>query len=96
LESIKRHRKALSKKEFGSPSAIHWYFLEWQAEGFFEKLWKKGLADYDEMEGIAWQWQSIDGGMNKAPLAQETVGHNPTNNLPDFSLQLLISHHHHP
>jgi transposase len=70
--------KALSKKEFGSPSAIHRYFLEWQAAGFFEKLWKKGLAEYDEMESIAWQWQSIDGGMNKAPLAQETVGHNPT------------------
>jgi len=70
--------KALSKQDFGSPSAIHRYFLEWQAAGFFEKLWKKGLAEYDEMEGIAWQWQSIDGGMNKAPLAQEAVGHNPT------------------
>jgi len=70
--------KALSKHDFGSPSAIHRYFLEWQKAGFFEKLWKSGLAEYDEMEGIAWQWQSIDGGMNKAPLALETVGRNPT------------------
>jgi transposase len=70
--------KALSKKEFGSPSAIHRYFLEWQKAGFFEKLWKVGLAEYDDMEGIAWQWQSIDGGMNKAPLALEEVGRNPT------------------
>jgi hypothetical protein len=30
------------------------------------------------MEGIAWHWQSIDGAMTKAPLAQETVGRNPT------------------
>ena len=70
--------KALPKTQFGSPSAIHRYFLEWQKAGFFEKLWKVGLAEYDEMEGIAWQWQSIDGGMNKAPLALENVGRNPT------------------
>jgi|GEM_PF-398231 len=37
-----------------------------------------GLAEYDEMEGIAWRWQSIDGTMMKAPLAQEAVGPNPT------------------
>jgi hypothetical protein len=30
------------------------------------------------MEGIAWRWQSIDGAMVKAPLAQESVGRNPT------------------
>jgi transposase len=70
--------KAVPKERFGSPSAIHRYFLEWQKAGLFEKLWKAGLAEYDEMEGIAWQWQSIDGGMNKAPLALEDVGHNPT------------------
>ena len=45
---------------------------------FFLKLWKKGLAEYDDMEGIAWKWQSIDGSMTKAPTAQESVGPNPT------------------
>jgi hypothetical protein len=30
------------------------------------------------MEGIAWRWQSVDGAMMKAPLAQEAVGPNPT------------------
>jgi len=70
--------KALPKERFGSPSAIHRYFLEWQALGFFQRLWKSGLVEYDEMEGIAWQWQCIDGGMNKAPLALEKVGRNPT------------------
>jgi hypothetical protein len=42
------------------------------------RLWQTGLAEYDEMEGIAWAWQSIDGTMGKAPLAQEAVGPNPT------------------
>lgn len=70
--------KALPSERFGSASAIHKRFLEWEAAGFFEALWKAGLAEYDEMEGIAWRWQSVDGAMMKAPLAQEAVGPNPT------------------
>ena len=50
--------KALPK-EYGSSSSIHRYFQRWEKEGFFLKLWKKGLAEYDDMEGIAWKWQSI-------------------------------------
>ncbi len=70
--------KALPSERFGSPSAIHKHFLEWQKAGVFEGLWKAGLAEYDDLEGIAWRWQSIDGAMMKAPLAQEAVGPNPT------------------
>ena len=70
--------KALPKEKYGSASSIHQYFLDWEKEGFFESLWCTGLAEYDEMEGIAWRWQSIDGSMMKAPLAQEAVGNNPT------------------
>jgi transposase len=70
--------KALPAERFGSASAIHMRFLEWQKAGVFEALWKAGLAEYDDMEGIAWRWQSIDGAMMKAPLAQEAVGPNPT------------------
>src|SRR4030043_1124165 len=70
--------KALPMKEFGSASSIHKYFLEWKRKGVFVRLWRKGLAEYDEMEGIAWSWQSIDGTMVKAPLALGAVGPNPT------------------
>jgi transposase len=70
--------KALPKERFGSASAVHTRFLEWEAAGVFQALWKAGLAEYDQMEGIAWRWQSIDGAMFKAPLAQEAVGPNPT------------------
>lgn len=69
---------ALPKELYGSPKAIHRYFREWERRGFFLALWKAGLAEYDEMEGIAWEWQSVDGAMMKAPLAQEAVGRNPT------------------
>ncbi len=70
--------KALPKERFGSPSAIHAHFMRWMKAGFFVSLWRAGLAEYDEMKGIAWHWQSIDASIVKAPLAQETVGRNPT------------------
>jgi transposase len=70
--------KALPEERFGSASSVHKYFQEWKRQGLFVKLWRKGLAEYDEMEGIAWAWQSIDGAMVKAPLAVEEVGPNPT------------------
>ena len=69
--------KALPK-EYGSASAVHQHFQNWQKAGFFLKLWQAGLAEYDGMEGIAWEWQSIDGATGKAPLAIECVGPNPT------------------
>jgi transposase len=70
--------KALPKERFGSPSAIHRYFRSWSAQGFFLALWQAGLAEYEDLEGIAWEWQAVDGAMMKAPLAQEAVGPNPT------------------
>jgi len=70
--------KALPKQVYGSPSAIHRYFREWERAGFFEAVWRAGLAEYDEMAGIAWEWQSVDGAAMKAPLALEAVGPNPT------------------
>ena len=70
--------KALPKAQFGSASAVHKYFLEWKRAKVFVRLWRRGLAEYDEFEGIAWRWQSVDGAMVKAPLALDAVGPNPT------------------
>lgn len=70
--------KAVPTAEFGSASSIHKYFLAWKRAGVFVALWRQGLAEYDELEGIAWRWQSIDTASVKAPLAQEAVGPNPT------------------
>lgn len=70
--------KALPKERSGSPSSVHAYFRQWSRAGFFLNLWKAGLAEYDELKGIEWSWLSIDGSMIKAPLAQDTVGPNPT------------------
>ena len=48
--------KSLPKEFYGSPSSIHAYFKKWEAQGFFSELWKKGLAEFEEMKGIAWEW----------------------------------------
>jgi transposase len=70
--------KALPKEPFGSSSAVHRYFQDWAKAGFFLALWKQGLTEYDEWKGILWDGQSLDAAMTKAPLAQESVGPNPT------------------
>jgi transposase len=61
-------------REFGSGSAIHDYFQEWTDSGLFEKLWRVALEEYDELIGIDWQWQSLDGAMTKSPLGGEKNG----------------------
>lgn len=46
--------KALPSERFGSVSAVHQKFMQWSKAGFFEALWKAGLAEYDELQSIAW------------------------------------------
>jgi transposase len=58
-------------REFGSGSAIHAYFQEWVENGVFEKLWRLALEEYDDLVGLDWEWQSLDGAMTKAPLGGE-------------------------
>ena len=52
---------ALPRKEFENitSQAVHKKFMQWSRAGFFQKLWHAGLMEYDEMEGIAWEWQSV-------------------------------------
>ena len=45
--------RALPFERFGSASAIHQKFMLWSKAGFFENLWRAGLAEYDDCEGIA-------------------------------------------
>ena len=64
-------------REFGSGSAIHEYFQEWVRSGVFEKLWRLALEEYDEFQGIEWDWQSLDGAMTKSPLGGEKNRQKP-------------------
>jgi transposase len=63
---------------YGAASSIHEYFSEWAQAGFFRRIGQEGLLTYDELSGLGWEWQSVDGCMVKAPLAREAVGRTPT------------------
>ena len=63
--------------QFGSGSAIHAYFQEWVRRGVFQKLWRLALEEYDDLHGIDWEWQSLDGAQTKAPLGGEKNREKP-------------------
>ena len=65
-------------RELGASSTVHDRFQEWEQAGFFQALWQAGLSEYDEIRGIEWEWQSVDGAMTKAPLGGVATGANPT------------------
>jgi transposase len=69
---------AIPKERFGAPSTIHRYFTQWLRLGFFLSLWNSGLAQHDEMGGIAWHWHAVDRATIEGSSATNTTGRNPT------------------
>jgi putative transposase len=65
-------------RELGASTTVYDRFRLWEKQGFFTKLWQSGLQEFDELVGIDWEWQSMDGVMTKAPLGGDAVGPNPT------------------
>jgi transposase len=68
---------ALNATGICSSSTAHRRFQQWGRAGVFAKLWQQGLTDYDELKGIDWRWQSMDGAMTKAPLGGEKKRSQP-------------------
>jgi transposase len=62
---------ALSATGICPSSTAHDRFQAWVEDGFFERFWQAGLAEYDGFNGIDWTWLAMDGAMTKAPLAGE-------------------------
>lgn len=50
-------------------STAHDRFQQWERAGVFLKLWEAGLMEYDDLQGIDWNWLSMDGAMTKSPLS---------------------------
>lgn len=68
---------ALNATGICSSSSAHRRFQEWVQAGVLKKLWIDGLSCYDELKGIDWKWQSMDGAMTKAPLGGEKMRAKP-------------------
>ena len=65
-------------REYGSGKTLHRYFQLWTRAGVFKRMWRAGLQEYDEINGLEWKWQAADGAMTKAPLGGAATGKNPT------------------
>jgi len=70
--------EALKETELCAKSTAHDRFQEWVAAGVFLLLWQAGVEQFDELQGIDWNWLSMDGAMTKAPLGGDKTGPNPT------------------
>ena len=51
-----------------SSSSTHRRFQEWGRTGVFERRLAQGLEEYDELEGMDWFWQAMDGARIEASL----------------------------
>ena len=69
---------ALQQTEWCAKSTAHDRFQAWVHADVCLNLWKAGVEQFDELQGIAWDWLSMDGAMTKAPLGGEKTGPNPT------------------
>ena len=58
-------------RAFGSGSSLHDYYQQWTQRGVFRQLWHMSLLEYDDLKGIQWNFQSLDGALTKAPLGGE-------------------------
>jgi putative transposase len=65
-------------RELGASSTVHDRFQEWEQASLFKALWQAGLQTYNELAGIQWEWQAVDGAMTKAPFGKGATGANPT------------------
>lgn len=63
--------EALNQTELCAKSTAHDRFQEWAEDGVFLRLWQAGVEQFDEVQGIDWDWLSMDGAMTKAPLGGE-------------------------
>ena len=69
---------ALDQTELCAHSTAHDRFQAWVEAGVFLQLWHAGVARFDELRGIEWDWLAMDGAMTKAPLGGGETGPNPT------------------
>jgi len=65
--------KAIPKR-LAPGSTAHAYFQEWVQLGVFARLWQIALELYDDLVGLDWRWQSVDGAITKALLVANRPG----------------------
>lgn len=64
-------------KEFGDDSSVHRTQQRWIARGVFDRIWELLLRACEELGGVDWAWQSVDGAMGKARFGGIMSGPTP-------------------
>lgn len=64
-------------RQFGAKSTVHDWFQRWAAGGVFEQIWALLLTECDEIQAVAWRWQSADGAQGKARQGGATSARTP-------------------
>jgi transposase len=59
---------ALNQTELCAKSTAYDRFRHWVEAGVFLHLWRAGVEQFDELQGVDWAWLSMDGALSKAPL----------------------------
>ncbi len=54
--------------QYSSGSTCHLRFQTWVRAGVFERIWRVCLKHYDDLRGIDWRFQSLDGVIVSAPV----------------------------
>ena len=55
-------------RQYSSGSTCHLRFQTWVRAGIFERIWRVCLKHYDDLQGIDWRFQSLDGVIVSAPV----------------------------
>jgi transposase len=58
-------------KEYPPKSTVHDRLQSWRKIGLFENVWMELLIEYDDLQGLDWEWLSGDTSSVKSPLGGE-------------------------
>jgi putative transposase len=53
-------------REFGDDSSVHRTFQRWIRKGVLDRIWALLVDECEELGGVDWHWQAVDGAMGKA------------------------------
>ncbi len=53
-------------KEFPDDSTVHRVFQRWVELGVLDRIWAALIEECEELGGVSWEWQAVDGVMGKA------------------------------
>lgn len=63
--------------EYGDDSTVHCHFQKWCEQGVFERMWAVLVTKCEELGGVNWEWQAMDGAMGKARSGGTSSGQPP-------------------